>query len=49
MDNTFNQQLNNEIEKLKVGDYTSYQNFYAQTQRGMTAATATWTAARSDR
>ena len=31
MDNTFNQQLNNEIEKLKVGDYTSYQNFYAQT------------------
>ena len=31
MDNTFNQQLNNEIEKLKVGDYTSYQNFYEQT------------------
>lgn len=31
MDTTVTSQLNNEIEKLKVGDYTSYQNFYSQT------------------
>lgn len=31
-DNTFiSQQLNNEIEKLKEQDYTSYQKFYSQT------------------
>ena len=35
MDNVVTKQLVQEIEKLKIGDYSSYQNFYSQTSRAL--------------